>query len=550
MSFLKLFSALACLALAAPAAYCASEKCLGAICVGKSVIDANNRVGLVDSTDADKNVVKYIISGYIYSANAASLAPEVKDVGAMSAETVVVDKENRVGTVVHAFADGRIQYNISGYLYVSKELSPETPKYGRAAKDSKMIDAENHVGTIVHVFSDGRAQYDVGGYLYVSSKIAIGIGELGGIRAGAVVVDPNNHVGAATVVFEDGRVQYKINGYLYISNRLEPEITVFGGLARGRLVIDAENHVGAIAHVFRDGRVQYNVNGYYYVSARVSPEAAPDPSDDALKPDVTIIDSSNRVGIVSSIFDDNRVQYLVDGYAFVGAAATLSPETESHVKYRKDRIYATASYAIGKPSRFFRDGRIAHLSLDGYVYIVRELFRQVPEKDGYATGTEIVDPSGLLGTIELVFENGSLLVGYTSEGRDNKPIKLRRPSKIHGVNADKLDEDNRAWISLLAQSLRWKLDDIGMVAPYGTLAIRADSAEALKTRLRDLLKAAPELVNDEALRTKVLSALGEKEQHPPSPIAMPPSNTPLPTAERKPPQHPELPQPPKGRRGN
>ena len=477
---------------------------LGALKPGGILIDASNRIGKANHLFKDGRVdYSEISTGYEYVS--ASVSPEV----ASSANNDffcghrVIDASNRVGLISHVFQDGRVDYTESstGYEYVqfAAKLSSEVNSLGALAAGVFLVDDSNRIGKINYIFKDGRADYtEVStGYIYVSKSVSAETPSLsnGAIFPKSIVIDASNRIGAVNHAFLDGRVDYTeiSTGYEYVSKTISAAISSLaqGTIKIGVIVVDASNRICIVKNAFADSRVDYTEisTGYEYVSKAVSPEVS-SLLQGTIKAAVTVIDASNRISAVKHAFADGRVDYteISTGYEYVNQSAQLSPEVPSNPLYDKNIEYATATYQIGKPLRFFQDGRIELGTLEGYQDIVTTLFTSTPAKFGFAPGALVSTSSGISALVLAVFENGTLKLQIAhTDPNTHKQVQLDSSAKAFGTNPSTLEQDKRGWILDFANVVQIKNSTNYANQDAGRLAALSADFPAIKAELLQYL---------------------------------------------------------------
>lgn len=482
----------------------AADPCIGAICINTQVIDSYDRVGRVTAISGSQ--VSYLVSGSANTEDASMLSPEVSQLNNIMKGVYVADSYNRVGSTLAIFADGRVEYSVSGGLNISKTVSPEVTIFNGIKAQSTVIDDYNRVGTVQHIFQDGRAQYDVNGSMNVSASVVPAVDSFNGIVANAAVIDQYDRVGVAKYVFKDGRVEFDVSGSMYISSQAAPEVPSIGNIKPGVWVIDQYNRIGTTVHAFQGGRVEYLVNGSLNISSQVIAETAALGSDHDVSKNITIIDQYDRIGTVVHVFEDQRVNYTVSGSGQISTYGQVSPEVSSNPKYSKDTIYADDQIFIGKPAHFFKDGRIQLLAEDGSTSITSLLYSEVAQVSGYSSGTSVLSPDGTVGSVILAFDNGVLQFQYSKTDPNTHQSKVfKSPAKIFGFDPKTITNDEQNWIYDLAVSLG---NGSGM-QPVSRCVVKQSDYDALKVELLQRLNKQPGLVFDSRLRAKVTAFLSQ-----------------------------------------
>ena len=522
------------------------------------MIDPSNQVGTV--TKVDGTTISYNYAGYGLSSSASALSPQISALpDGTHTGTVVIDESNQIGTTLRVFKDLRVQYNYAGYTLVSRRTSPETTTtrsdgaktgtvvidkndqigtikhifadgrvnyiyagYSLTAKDvvaevitgangiqknTIVIDASNQIGTTLHAFADGRVNYKYAGYSLTSKnvvpEVAIGVN---GIQKGIIIIDASNQIGTTLHAFADGRINYNYAGYSLTAKNVVPEVaTGANGIHKGIVVIDESNQIGTTLHAFADNRVNYNYAGYSLISSKVSPEISELPGN--LKKGIVVIDSANQVSTISRVFMDSRVQYNYMGYSLVAPSSQISPEVADHPDYAKGVEYASPDHGVGTVARFFLNRKVQFSEIDGYTVVTTTLSASVPAVGNYAAGGIVTDPSGKKATIESVFANGTIKYSfdYTAPGA-TAPAKQYRSAKIFGFEQEHRSNDQQEWIGAIQQRIQYPSSDpadefhlMGAVR----LAILTADYPALQQELNTQLQANPNWVSDQTIRAKV-----------------------------------------------
>ena len=526
-----------------------ADNCRGKLCVGGWVVDPSNYIGQITGFHDEQGTAVYSVGSSQLEASCSALKAEVPVYNGIVPRREVVDASNYVGVVLHVFEDGRTQYQVGTSLMVSSSVSPQVDQISLISSGVIVVDSSNYVGAALAVFSDGRVQYTVGTSILVSHQVVGEIAELNGAKAGIAVVDPSNYVGIALHVFRDGRVQYHVGTSDLVSSQIQPEIASFGkisqgvyvvdssnyvgvcehvfadgrvnyqvgtsemvsrqvkgefdgcnGIHAGDVVVDASNYVGKASHVFEDGRVSYGVGTSSLVSQNVSPAV---PVLNGVKAGSIVLDSSDYVGTVENVFRDGRVNYQVGTSQMVGSR--ISKEVDSNPLYEKGKTYATASFQIGSPIRFFENQAIQLQELNGATSIARTLYPPVSQVDSYQVGSVIADSETRAGTVTMVFENGTL--GYALKDPKNDTEKNEVFSaKIWGffykadpkALAELQKNEQMYWLYDLASALSTGEDDqAGWLygSPY-PVAVDSTQLPAVKKDLSARLSAEPGLIHD------------------------------------------------------
>lgn len=339
---------------------------------------------------------------------------------------------------------------------------------------------------------------------------------IGSVCLNATVIDSYNRIGTV-ISIRRSDVLYNVSGTIYTTSAssLSAAVQSSNGIASGMIVIDNYNRVGSAIAVFGNGKVQYNVSGTHYVSSSVTASV---PSYRGISRSTIVIDNYNRIGRTILVFEDGRAQYSVSGTSYVASGSNLSPEINEHPKYSKDRIYADELHRVGRPSLFFRDGRIAFSELTGSSRIARQLHEEVNQLEGYTMGIAVNDPWGPIGKVLNVFENGALYIEYDFADEKGQPMRVKTSAKIYGINPKQIEHDQQNWLNAIASMLRQEPGRT--IFPSGGLAIRADALEHLKADLALALQKKPELIYNPSDRAEVAKYLGGPAAPTPVPVVV------------------------------
>lgn len=452
-----------------------ADNCVGQICVGKRVIDSSDYIGVVNSVGLSE--VTYTIPGYSAStANPNELSPEVVEKGSMKAGVTVIDTSQYIGTVNHIFQNGKVQYTIPGY-------NPSVAN--------------------------------------ISSLSAV-VKSVGQIQIGSTVIDSSQYIGTVQQIFENGDVQYVIQGYnpsIAQASTLSVKVDSVGALSAQVLVIDSSDYIGTVQQVFANGLVQYTIPGYnasITQASTLSPQVTACPTATDITAGVTVIDSSNYIGVVKKVFANGKVQYAIPGYnASVAVVGSLSPEVSSNPQYQKGVYYATSQFTVGKANRFFKNGMVELVRDDGYRSVGQKLASLVQQLNGYSAGTAIVTPSALKGTATLIFSNGTVEYSYLAQLDPQNPSAQKKriaDGKQIGIDPAQQELDDMNWIRGL-QSYLWCTINNSPAAcseSFDTALLdKTSDLPVLKKRVLALLQKKPNLIWNDQIRAQAIALLSQ-----------------------------------------
>lgn len=411
--------------------------CLKDLCVNDTVMDSSDYVGVIRSVDEANNEFKVRREGYTYDTTSSysELSKKI-DSGVYSLSRFVIDESDKVGNIRHAFKDGRVQYRRIGYNYnhVSSRLAVEIDKDGLITKGKTIIDSSDKIGTVLHVFNDGRIEYRRQNYSYnhVEKKLAAKI-ELNtklGIRDGSKVIDQDNKVGIVRNVFSDGRVEYRREGYTYshVTKDLTVEVREYNNLAKDTTVIDSDDKIGIVYNVFRDGRVLYRRNKYNYNHVASDLVRKVNSTKTGIKMDDFVLDTDDKVGEVRNVFEDGRVEYRREGYNYSHIDTKLYKEVATNDKYEKGIEYASDDFGIGKINRFFENGKMQILT-ENSKRVVSVLYPEVESIGDLTQDSIVVVPTKIATKVLRLFANNTaeVTLEYTSSDevvKENKLLKI------------------------------------------------------------------------------------------------------------------------------
>ncbi|MBI2520335.1 MAG: hypothetical protein HYV97_07950 [Bdellovibrio sp.] len=482
---------------------------------GMMVIDSNDRIGKAMHVFAN-GLGQYKETSTNYSYVSGDLNPEIGEFNGLKKDAFAIDSNNRVGKTVTVFKNGKAQYRDpdSGYTYISGNMSAEVAVLENGLKPGMIaIDGNDRIGRVLHTFANQKAQYKENstGYNYIALSPSPEVPELGGLSMGVIAIDSNNRIGKVVYVFANKKAQFIENstGYSYISSSLMNEVNEFESVSKNTRIIDPNNRIGITTYVFEDGRIQFkeSVSGYSYITNRPSPEVA---NLGNLSADLIVLDENNRVGKIAYLFKNGSIVHkeLSSGYQYI--VSSVSPEVDSHDTYNKDDDYSTDSYWIGKVKRFFANKKMEFVA-QGYSFIVSKLFLEVAEFQTYQRDQKIVDSSGDAGTVKKLFSNGAILYEAKKKLAGDDVAKLHTLSaKIFGANEKELESDQINWIKGLARALS---EEGTYFDAYGIhpLVIKDEDYADLKVDLLDFLKKHDNVIFEQKLRKKVLKYLGESD---------------------------------------
>lgn len=375
------------------------SNCLENICIGNTVIDGNNRIGVVSAIKATG--VGYMIGSWEYTASPSNLSIKVDKKGDISTGEVVVDSNNRIGKVTNIFNDGRIDYRVGSWDYISKDLVDTVESKGRIVVGTKVLDTNGRIGVANYIFRDGRINYVVGSWHYFSKDLSARVNEgISEYVVGRKIIDSNNRIGIINHVFENKKINYSVGGWDYFSemNNLEYSVNELNTLMPGMTVIDSNNRIGKINTVFHKGKVSYSVDSWDYVSTNLSPEI----KDADFNKGTISIGSDKKIVTVQRVFADKRVEVLSGQWSSITTKASLSKETESHSIYQKGVTYCSNS-SIAEPKYFFENGLVA---LKGDSYGSDKLFSLVNEYENLKENSLLQLSAEVEGTVSKLCENG------------------------------------------------------------------------------------------------------------------------------------------------
>ncbi len=326
--------------------------CIGSLCVGDVVIDKNNRIGTVKSFPSDSSA-NYQVGTDHYTTPINNLTPQINDFNGISSTKKIVDEYNRVGTVYRVFQDGRAQYQVGSDFFISHKIEPEVEEANFIKKNIGVVDQYNRVGLVIEVFRDQRVRYQVGTDKFVNRSVVGEINELNGLKSGTVIVDSFNRIGTTLRVFRDGRVYYQIGSDKFVAKDVISEVGTLGIIAKGKVVIDSFNRIGTVLNAFQDGRIHYQVGSDKFVAKDVISEVG---TLGIIAKEKAVIDSFNRIGTVLRAFQDGRISYRVGTDTFV--SKTVSPQVTEINGLTASIVVVDDYNRVGTVLRVFQDGRV------------------------------------------------------------------------------------------------------------------------------------------------------------------------------------------------
>jgi hypothetical protein len=523
------FSVLGVLALSAFLSVAAhADDCIDQICVGSTVIDQNDSIGTVSAVSA--NEIDYTVSGYgNSSAPPQDLSPQVKANGPFTAGILVIDQNDSIGKVDLVFANGDVQYTVSGYgttINPMNNLSPAvqtTSGRPEIYTGVTVVDQNDSIGTVNLVFANGNVQYTISGYgtaIVNISDLSALVPSYGPLVKGSVVVDQNDSIGTVDEVFKNGDVQYTIAGYgtsINLSSNLSVQVGKLGLLSAHTIVVDQNDSIGTVDLLFANGKVQYTIAGYgtsINDASNLAAQVTSYPGTPDVVTGTTVIDQNDSIGSVNLVFANGKAQYTIPSYGTsIDTIGLLSPEVKTNPNYKKGTLYASDDYLVGTANRFFKNGKIELVTNGEGNFVATQLFPQVAQLNGYTAGTSITMETGTAGNVLTVFANGTVQYTYlpVATTSDPKPTLITLSAKTLGADPQQLQTDQRMWLREYADYLscttRSNTNTAYCVSPSSYVDKTSDYP-ALKKALLALLQTDPTLLDD-ATRAQVVAALSK-----------------------------------------
>jgi len=479
---------------------------------GSLVIDDNDRYGLALHVFSNGlGQFKEASTGYIYVVTA--LYPEVSELDGLKKDAFAIDTNNRIGKVQTVFKNAKVVYKEidTGYSYVSKGLSVEVAALENGLKPGMTtIDSSERIGKVLHTFANQKAQYrEIStGYSYTSLSPFPEVEEMDGLSKNIVAIDSNNRIGKVIYVFANKKSMYKeiSTGYSYTSSSLLPEVSHFDGVAKNARIIDQSDRIGMTDYVFKDGRVQFKESstGYTYVVRQAFPEVS---ELGKLKAGMVVLDQAHHIGKIAYLFRNGKIANKEFSTNYLYVVSSVSPEVDSLDGYNKDEEYSSDSYHVGKVKRFFENKKMEFVA-DNFSFVVTELFSEVNEFNTYQVEQKINDSEGDEGTVKKVFANGAILYEAKKKLAGDQEAKMHILSaKVFGAKEAELKQDMTGWLSNLGR----KLSENGTfwgASNRHPLVIKTEDYSEFKTELVEFLKKNDDIFYDKKLQKKVLKFLG------------------------------------------
>ncbi|HAZ14231.1 MAG: hypothetical protein A2X86_10100 [Bdellovibrionales bacterium GWA2_49_15] len=283
---------------------------VGTLRPGTVVLNPSDEVGKVLKVFKNSQV-QYNIGYYNYIVASSALSEEVSQYSDFKKDIILLTPSDTIGKVQNTFADGRIRYGVGYYTYTNKadDLSVEIKVIGPLSKNTLVMDQGGQIGTVLLLFKNEKVQYQSGYYTFFAKADALSpsVSALGDLHEAQTVIDPANRIGTIKTLFADGRIQYTSGYYTFVEKSLTPEVDQLGDWRAEALAVNQTNQVGLVKRLFKDGRIEF-VAGYYTTIEKdqdLSGEVEGHPTYEKNKWYAT---DSYRAGKVKHFFENGKIQ--------------------------------------------------------------------------------------------------------------------------------------------------------------------------------------------------------------------------------------------------
>jgi hypothetical protein len=407
---------------------------------GKTVLTSSDSIGTVLYVFANGKI-QYNVSGYKYVSR--DLAYEVPSYADLLPSTEVMNNNESIGNVVKLFSNGRVQYSISNYKYFSpaSDLYKKIETIDGLKEGSSVINTNESIGVVKKIFKNGKVQYSISNYNYVtpSKNLSLEVKEIGELSANTNVINSNDSIGVVKRLFANGKVQYSISNYNYITpaTNLSIEVSSLGNLSAGKTVINTNDSIGEVNRLFKNGKVQYSISNYKYITNEKN-LFLENTGLGSVKTGSIVLTSNDSVATVLKTFDNDKVQASISNYKYIFNLSSLSPEVSEHPLYNKQDTYAL-NRTIGKVAHFFENEKVALRSENGNLIVGKTLAAEVPSLGRVSEGNTIVTSSGADVKVVKLFENNTVQIEETSVV-NGKEVKAKKGITLI-LNASEMTSD-------------------------------------------------------------------------------------------------------------
>lgn len=212
-----------------------------AIAKGTKVIDENNYVGVAVKV-FNNGKMQYRRNGYNYNDISTKLVPEVAEINNIVPGKNVLDQNNYSGVAKTGFKDSRVEYRRDGYNYndISSTLAYEIPALKNGTKTGTVVlDKNNYVGTTKLVYNDGRTLYRRKGYNYndVGSQLSYEVEDHKLYAKNVEYASPSHSIGEVIHFFSNEKVELLADGHGDVCDKLFEEIAEVDGIKAGSEIV-------------------------------------------------------------------------------------------------------------------------------------------------------------------------------------------------------------------------------------------------------------------------------------------------------------------------
>ncbi|MBI2520020.1 MAG: hypothetical protein HYV97_06375 [Bdellovibrio sp.] len=430
---------------------------------GTTVLNSSNDIGVVQMV-FENGKAQYKVGYYSYVSS--DLSPEIEQLGTLKQGTVVINPSDEMGKVLKVFKNNQVQYNIGYYNYIiaRSSLSEEVSRFGDFRKDITVITPSETIGKVQNIFADGRIRYTSGYYTYTNKaeELSVEVKAIGPLSTNTLVMNQGNDIGTVLLLFKNEKVQYQSGYYTHIdkANNLSPQVSVIGDIRVGQTIIDSADRIGTTKNLFADGRIQYNSGYYTFVEKNLVPEV--DKLGD-WRSDALAINQTNQVGHVKRMFKDGRIEFLAGYYTTIEKDQDLSAEVEDHPTYEKNKWYGTDSFRAGKIVHAFQNGKVQVQTTEDQLFVYTQLYPETSDLLGLKADSEVAEVQFKKAKVIAVFENGTVLYEYKIRIKTDNPDEIKEKlvkssAKLFGTKGQILSNeqtklDTEAWLLSLAKIL-------------------------------------------------------------------------------------------------
>ncbi|MFZ4714773.1 MAG: hypothetical protein ACOYL6_13735 [Bacteriovoracaceae bacterium] len=174
------------------------------------LIDALNNVGVVTYV-FDNGRMEYKVGYTTYYKNADEVAAEIASIGAFKIGRNVIDANDNIGIVLHTFANKKVEYKV-GYTTNFKEadlLSIEVLTHPQYSK-TKLYAYQSRVGNPTKFFENGKVEFTSNYGIFVVTKLSEEVESFGRAQKGSAILTSFRDSGTILNLFDNGTVKANI----------------------------------------------------------------------------------------------------------------------------------------------------------------------------------------------------------------------------------------------------------------------------------------------------------------------------------------------------